>query len=214
MIEKIKQIFKLGKAQNTVPEKTAEEQIDELYDTLISEADIIRIEIGEDFVPFGNDIVKQISEFRENKKDENGFILPAVHVIDNPELQENEFIVKLRGKTCYQEFVIPNRESIIEEIALKLEQCFEEHIEEIFTIEAVEKCINLIAAKNSYLIWNITNVLTVQGIKLILINILKEGKSIKDITYIFEKISEVAIQEGHNFIYNPKKIAKEIIELV
>lgn len=214
MIEKIKQIFKLGRKEENIPPKSAEEQINELYETLVSQADIIRIEIGDDFVPYGKDIVNQISEFRENKKDENGFILPAVHVLDNQDLQENELIVKVRNKTVYQEFVIPNKESIIEEISLKLEQCFEEYLDEIFSIEAVEKCINLISTKNSYLIWNITNVLTMQGIKLILCNILKEGKSIKDITYIFEKISEVAIQEGHNFIYNPKKIAKEIIELV
>jgi len=214
MLEKIKQIFIKEKSPKILRLGQAEKQIDELYASLISKPDVMRFEVGEDFVTFGEDIVSQLGKFRENKKEETGFILPAVRVIDNTDLQENELVVKIQGKSVYQEFVVPNKESIIEAVDLKLEQSFQEHLEDIFTMESVERLINLVAKKNSYLISNIINILPIQGIKLILCKIIKAGKSIKDITYIFEKISEVAICDGDNYVYNPQKVANEVIEII
>ena len=56
----------------------------------------------------------------------------------------------------------------------------------------MEKYIDTVQKQNGWMVWNLTNAMPVWGIKLILVNMLKRDKSIKDINYVFEKICKYA----------------------
>ena len=107
MLGKLKQIFNI-KPKNcgiNTPEK-----IEHLFDSL--KEDQIRLEFGSDIVPYGEKVCSIIDGIRNEIKDELGFIMPAVHVLDNQNLQENEYTIKIQDKVLYRGFVIPNEEGI------------------------------------------------------------------------------------------------------
>ena len=86
-----------------------------------------------------------------------------------------------------------------------------ENLDLVFTNEITEKYINAVQSRNGWLVWNVSHLIPVTGIKVILVNLLKNGKSINDITYIFEKICEAATKEKDwCSMRDPYKIAKAI----
>ena len=82
---------------------------------------------------------------------------------------------------------------------------------DIFSNEITEKYIDLVQRNNSWLIWNVLRMVPVTGIKVILVDILKAGKSIKDIVFVFEKICEYA-SENKDFATSkdPYRIAERV----
>lgn len=187
MIDRIRQFF-IGKKEE--PTKTAEEKIEELFDQTFS-VDIIRLEVGSDIAEFGDDICSVIMDFRNEIAEKYGFIYPPVHVIEVDGLQENEIKVFIREKVVDDDFLIPNEESVLKEVKTKLENIYENYLEDIFSNELVEKIINRVQIDNAWLIWNISCQYTVTDMKKVFLNILKQKKSIKNAKYIFEKIGEL-----------------------
>lgn len=212
MWKKLQEIFNIGKDE--VVEVSSEDRFGALFKTL--SCDVIRVEVGEDIVPFAeNHIVDMIWKLRKAIKDKNGFIIPLVRVIDNEDLQENEYLIKVRDKVVYQGFVIPTGEDIEEDVRISLEQVCEDYLEEIFTNEIAEKYIDQVQANNNgWLIWNITNVLRVTDIRLILVALLRDGKSIKDIDYVFDKIGESLSEYRCPYDINSQAVVRSVLNLV
>lgn len=210
MLKRIKNLFK-KKTENT--ELSVSEKIDNMYDKLFQ--DVILLHIGEDLSVLSKELCSIIQELREEIKDECGFIIPQLHIKDNTSLQENEFKVYIRGELAGNGFLIPNEDGIREELYDTLKTIIYDKINVIFTNDIAERYLDIAQRKNGWLIWNITKALSVPEIKIILTDLINNGKSICDIGYIFEKIGEEILLDGgyqdcFYKKYNPHAIAKEI----
>ena len=211
MLKRIKNLFN-RKKENI---QSINDKIELLYDELGS--DTILVHLGDDLAEYGEVFCNIIQELREEVKNECGFIMPNVHIQDNTVLQENEFAVYIRGNFAQRGFLIPNENGIKDEFYDTFKTIIYDKIKAIFTNEVTERYIDTVQKKNGWLIWNITSILSVPDIKTILSDIIDNGKSIKDIGFVFEKIGEEILlndryKEFYIKKYNPHNIAKEVIK--
>lgn len=214
MLERIKKLLNIKHEDNKGSEEVnVYEKIDNLFDSLSEEN--IRIQIGEDLIPYRDIVIEVIGTIREEVKDECGFIMQAVNIKNNDVLQENEFVIFVQNECTYRGFVIPTEEGVREEIYDALKDSVYGKMDKIFTYEVTEKYINTVQRNNGWLVWNVTNVLSIAQIKIILSQIIAAGKSISNINYIFEKIGEEVLSDGEykdfSKHYNPEIIAKNIV---
>lgn len=206
MLEKIKHILKLNRKEQP---DSVESQINDLFKSL--SVDELRIIVGEDLVKIAPDICERVHELRRKMKDERGFIMPAVRILDDLTLQENEYRIQIKNNTVFSGYTVPKEDYACNEISKNLEESCMQNLELVFTNEITEKYINAVQSRNGWLVWNVSHMVPVTGIKIILVNLLKNGKSINDITYVFEKICEVAAKDRDWYtMRDPYKIAKAI----
>ena len=211
MLKRIKNLFN-RKKENIL---SINDKIELLYDELGS--DTILVHLGDDLTEYGEMFCNIIQELREEVKNECGFIMPNVHIQDNTVLQENEFVIYIRGNFAERGFLIPNEDGIRDEFYDIFKTIIYGKMKAIFTNEVTERYIDTVQKKNGWLLWNITSILSVPDIKTILSDIIDNGKSIKDIGYVFEKIGEEILlndryKEFYTKKYNPHNIAKEVIK--
>lgn len=163
--------------------------------------DTITFKIGFDLVPFAEEVVKSIKNSRNKIKDETGFVIPLIRIISSKTLQENELVVHIQGKEVFQEFIVFNKKEINKEIENIVNRIYDEYLDEIFTNEILENYISQVQRKNAWLIYDVMQILFVAEIKQLLMSLLKNGKSIKNISLIFEKISSII---NCNYRWQPK----------
>ncbi len=205
MIGKLKNLFNL--------KKTTEPDIHEKIDAKFSElgGDTISIEIGDDLIDFGELLCSIVENVRTDINKKLGFIMPAVHIFNNCDLQENEYVIYIHGKQVEHDFIIPNIEGI-EGIYDKLKNAVLKNISSVFTNEITEKYIDTVQKNNGWLIYSLFCKITPPEIRTILTDILNSGHSIKNIHYIFEKIGDKVLVDNKYCDTNPHKISKEIIK--
>ena len=162
--------------------------INSMYESL--EYPIITIKIGNDIAQKSFVVVYTIEKVRKSINESTGFILPPVRCIETNELQENEVIFLINNTERIQKFLIPNEENIEKEIYSSIEKLFINNINDIFRNEIVEEYIARANCRNTRLIADITFALSTVEIRNILAFLLSNGKSIKNISLIFEKIAE------------------------
>lgn len=197
MLDKLKQLFGLKKETGSFA-ASIEDKIEEAFNTL--DEDIIKLEIGGDIAECAEAVCEKINELRDNIKSATGFIFPPVHVLHKEELQENELVLFVRGKEVLRDFLVPNKEIIVKNIYEILNHVFDDYLDEIFTMEYVEKYINKVQMTNSWMVWDISKQLGGYEIKKILVNVIKEKKSIANINWVFEKIDE-CLSENRDFFH-------------
>lgn len=206
MIEKIKNILKFNRNSKT---KNVQDEIDEMFDSL--GVDALKITVGEDLVPFAQDLVASIKDLRKKIKSNTGLIIPQVRILDNTELQENEYKISIQGKTVFTGFTVPKEDYAVNEITTNLEkECFK-NVELVLSNELTEKYMETVQRTNGWLVCYLSRLIPPTGIKIILSDLIKNGKSINNINYIFEKICEVATKDQDIYkIRDARKIAKEV----
>ena len=207
MLEKLKHILRIEPQEKT---PNISEKIDNLFSFLDEET--IRIEIGDDIVPFNKNVCKTIDNVRQELTEELGFILPVVRILNNIYLQENEYTIKIENNLMHNGFVVPNEEGIEEEIYENLKNVLLNNMHMLLTNELTEKYIESVRSKNSIMVWDITGAISTTEIRIILGDLLEKGKSIKNISKIFEKISEQIYVQNRNDYRNPHKLAEEIVK--
>ena len=210
MIKKIKSLLK--KEKNEQKPIDIHEKINNMYNSLDTEN--IYIVIGSDLVDFSEIIRNCLDKFRNSIKDEYGFIFPAIRIRDNIYIQGNELKIYVQNKEVIQVFFIPTEEKIEEEFNKNLKKLFHEHIDKIFTCEIMERYIKLVQNKNSYLISNLTTTYNIVELKEIFITILKNKKSIKNISYIMEQIGEICLSDGSPYHKSSQKTAEELLKIL
>ena len=206
MLEKIIKLFNFQK--NTETNETILNNIDDLFNSMNS--DIITIFVGSDFTKLVDTITNTIKTTRMKVKEDTGFIIPEIHILNDDNLQENELNLHIRGKKVLQRFVVPNIKEIEKELQEILNIIYQEHLEEIFSLELVEKYIEFSREKLAWTIWNITNMYSISEIRNILIYILKNQKSIRDINYVFEKFAICCSDFNSVYRQNPDIIAQRV----
>ena len=184
---------------NFIKRAEAERKYNENFN-LLSE-DIIVFKVGSDFIPVIDYLLDSIKNTRKNLTNETGFVFPLVRVLDSNNIQENELVVSIQGKEVYREFFICNKKEIEKEANELIRKIYDEYLDEIFTNEHLEKYINQVGKKSGWLIWDIQKVLLTSDLKYLLISLLKNGKSIKNITNVFEKISDIL---NYNYRFSTK----------
>ena len=175
------------------------EKFKETFNTLSE--DTIMFNVGFDLVPFAEEMVKSIKNSRNKIKNKTGFIIPLIRITSSKTLQENEIVVHIQGKEVFQEFIVFSKKEINKEIENIVNRIYDEHLDEIFTNEILENYISQVQRKNAWLIHDIMQILFVAEIKQLLMSLLKNGKSIKNISLIFEKISSII---NCNYRWQPK----------
>ena len=212
IIEKIKKLLHIKSKNEEIeiaPEvfRTPENLFDELGVCELS------INCGEDFIGFVDELGDRIWALRLDIKKRTGFIIPPVHITDSLNLQENEIRINVRENTVYTDFLIPTSGNFCDEIIKNLEIICFEYLEDIFSNEFVEKYIDHVNEKNSGLVMYLNRIIPVPAFKKIFIDIIRNGKSINDITMIFEKIAEAAMTEKDMcFTRDSEKIATAVID--
>ena len=206
MLEKIIKLFNFQK--NTETNETILNNIDDLFNSMNS--DIITIFVGSDFTKLVDTIIETIKTTRTKVKEETGFIIPEIHILDDNNLQENELNLYIRGKKVLERFIVPNIKEIEKELQEILNIIYQEHLEEIFSLELVEKYIEFSREKLAWTISNITNMYSISEIRNILIYILKRQKSIRDINYVFEKFAICCSDFNSVYRQNPDIIAQRV----
>lgn len=206
MLEKIIKLFNFQK--NTETNETILNNIDDLFNSMNS--DIITIFVGSDFTKLVDTIIETIKTTRTKVKEETGFIIPEIHILDDNNLQENELNLYIRGKKVLERFIVPNIKEIEKELQEILNIIYQEHLEEIFSLELVEKYIEFSREKLAWTIWNITSMYSISEIRNILIYILKNQKSIRDINYVFEKFAICCSDFNSVYRQNPDIIAQRV----
>ena len=181
--------FKLYFSNSEKVKSKVMSQFDRLYSEF--KEDSVRFELGSDLVPFIDVIVDVLYKFREKTFKRTGFIFPVVHCIDNDSLQENEYRVYVQGELVDIGFVVFNKSEIIKEFRSVLNNLLKENIDNLFTNETTEKYIGSIYSNNYYLVQEIRRYYDMCEIKSILVNMLNNSKSIKNIRKIVETICEV-----------------------
>lgn len=210
MIQKIKNFIEKRKSKRKI-EKLIE-NIDKMYSELKS--DVVCIEVGSDIVDFVEEVLDVINEFRIEIKNKTGFIFQPIRVRDNSKLQENEYVVKIYEKIVLRDFVIPTKEKIRESLKDKLNEMYLENIEDIFTCEIMNKYIVQAREKNYYLVWNLTNTFSIYELKMIFILLLKNKKSIYNLSYIMEKIGQMTYGDGNSYCNDPIKVANNLVKIL
>ena len=206
MLERIKQILHLKKEE---PKTNPEDEQNLFYQNLSN--DVIKLEIGEDLVKFGDKICEEISNLRKHFFEEYGFIFPSVHILDNSFFQENELYCEVRGKEVWHDYTVPNEETVLKDVEDIIFYIFDNHLNEIFTYEMMEKYFDYLREKNYGLVYQLTGKLTVMQIRKILITLIKKRKSIKDLAYVFEKIADNVLTDNLYNDVNIKKLSQELI---
>lgn len=206
MIEKIKNFLKLNK-KNTPKDVYA--KIDELYDSLGS--DVICIQLGADLCNFAEGFCDRIHEVRQKLRDNTGLIIPPVRLIDNVNLQENEYKILIRNAEVYSGYTVPKADYAANEIMRELERTCIENVDMVMTNEMVEKYMDKVHKNNGWMMCYLSRLMPSTGIKVILADLIKNGKSISDIDYIFEKICEQATKTRDIYtIPDAHKIAESL----
>ena len=207
MIEKIKNFLKLNK-KNTSPNDVYA-KIDELYNSLGS--DDICIQVGTDLAPFAEKFCERIHEVRQKLADDTGLILPPVRLIDNLNIQENEYKIIIRDSEAFSGFTVPKEDYASNEIMHALERTCIENVDRVMTNEMVEKYMDRVHKNNGWMMCYLSRLMPSTGIKVILTDLIKNGQSINDIDYIFEKICEQATKSRDIYtIPDAHKIAENL----
>ncbi len=208
MFDKLKNLFMKNK-NDVVTVEQPNEHIDYLFRALVEENLVIKV--GEDLGGFSACLVDEIWDFRDEICEKTGFIFPPVKIVENDSLQENEYEIFVQGKIYKHSFSLFNQESFCKEILDSLKSLCKKDIDMIFSNHIAEQYIDTVQKNNSWMIWNLTNAMPIWGIRLVLVSLLKEGKSIKNINYIFEKMNRYATKNREiNYKADPYLVCKNV----
>lgn len=127
----------------------------------------------------------------------------SVNAIDEISGQKVIWVPKDKSKDFWQ-----NKLTSSQYISNALKYVAVKHVEDLLDYEDIEKYLDVVEKENPYLIDNIVpDILTYADIKYIMVSLIKENVSIKNITYIFEKINDYADDGSKVDIINKIRLA-------
>ena len=208
LFEKIKNTFKKQEI------KTQNEDVPSIINRMYASLDFAEISVcvGTDLDALVENLAEKIGNLRQLMFDKNGFILPVIPMTVNEEYQENEYRIFVRGNEVFTGFVIPNQDFAPDEICQKIEDVCEEHLSEIFSTVVVEKYIDLVNSATNRLVRSLFDITDITGVRIILLDLLKDGKSIKNITSICEKICEFGAKNRAQYSKFTPKIIGDFVK--
>ena len=127
----------------------------------------------------------------------------SIHSVDPLTDRKVTWIEKDKAKDFWQKGI-----SSTEYIAKALEFVAVKYVDDLMDYDDVDKYLEVVEKENEFLIENLVpELLTYSDIKYILTSLIKEKVSIKNITYIFEKINDYAEDGGKADILNKIRLS-------
>ncbi|MGN1125723.1 MAG: FHIPEP family type III secretion protein [Candidatus Gastranaerophilaceae bacterium] len=148
--------------------------------------DILKIGLSEKLKNVTEELMPLFTKLRTKLSFKLGYVIPNIRVFDDKGLKEDEYQIFVRNNLVGK-FTISNMDNKANEIIENLENACLENISKIFMQENVQRLMD--AVKNKEIVENIKENLSVEDVRLILIELMKQGISIKDIDYLLERIS-------------------------
>lgn len=140
-----------------------------MYNSLYCEE--LRIYIGNDLTAFDDILTEKLWTLRERLFEETGFIMPAVRIMSEDILQENEYRIAVRGIVVYTGYAIFNADFAPDEIAKSLEDTLTQHIDDVFSNSVVEKYIDYVQTESHRLVSALLAVTDIAALRVILTNL-------------------------------------------
>lgn len=160
--------------------------------------DVISIQIG-----FGllcivdpeqkNKLLPAIANLRKEFTDELGYIIPNIRVMDSAKLKSNECVISIRGVQRDRFFVDFNAKNKDEIIIDHLKNTCIKQVNEIFSKTDVLKLMELVRSQDPTLVNDlIPDLISAIDLRRIIVNLIREQVSIKDVILIFERLCDFA----------------------
>ena len=136
---------------------------------------------------------------REELADSLGYIIPNVRICNDYDLKNDEYEIFVRTKSIGK-FKFEESNEKLEQIIENLRKISLENISKIFLQENAQKLLDEVS--NKKIVETLLQNLSVEDVRLILIELINQKVSIKDNNYVFERMS----------VYSNKPTLNEIIE--
>lgn len=145
--------------------------------------DIIKISLSDKLTKIYGQLTDAIFELKLKSSENLGYILPDVRITENRYLDNKEYEIFIRDKSCGK-FKVSNIKYALEEIMENIEKISIDYVDKIFMYEQVENLLESIV--NKRVSSRLKNVLGIDTLKDIFVGLIKSSISIKDINYIAE----------------------------
>ncbi len=160
--------------------------------------DIIKILLPKNLKKLSTDLMVKIIGLREELADNLGYIIPNVRISNDYDLKPYEYEIFVRTKSIGK-FKIEEGNENLEQIIKNLKIVCLENISKIFLQENAQKLLDEVP--NKKIVETLLQNLSVEDIRLILIELVNQNISIKDYSYVLERIS----------VYSDKSTLNEIV---
>lgn len=185
---------------------------DRMYERL--GVDIICLQVGRGLLqivdPNINPILfANLAAMRQRLTDTYGYIIPRIRIMDSISLGNYEYSISIRHKAITNGIVdleqIVDDKKAVDIIISDLEECFITHVDKILMESDVEKYIAIAKDANPTQVDYLLGKFSIYDIRKILVNLIKEKFSIRDICFIFMKLNEFS-KETTNIEVLSKKL--------
>ena len=161
--------------------------------------DVLMITLGSDLKELtnteqGGNLLPRIAKLRKKLTDELGYVIPNVRVICSVENDPKEFDIWVRGKLVAKGDVSEKPEFLDESdvITEELNKVVLSHVNYILSLHSVYKMTELVKTRDGLLVDYMKDYVDSLDIRNILVNLLEQKLSIKDIELIYLKIADYA----------------------
>ena len=161
--------------------------------------DIIKVSLPKKLKNLSTDLMAGIVGLREELADSLGYIIPNVRICNDYDLKNDEYEIFVRTKSVGK-FKFEESNEKLEQIIENLRKISLENISKIFLQENAQKLLDEVS--NKKIVETLLQNLSVEDVRLILIELINQKVSIKDNNYVFERMS----------VYSNKPTLNEIIE--
>ena len=161
--------------------------------------DIIKVSLPKKLKNLSTDLMAGIVGLREELADSLGYIIPNVRICNDYDLKNDEYEIFVRTKSIGK-FKFEESNEKLEQIIENLRKISLENISKIFLQENAQKLLDEVS--NKKIVETLLQNLSVEDVRLILIELINQKVSIKDNNYVFERMS----------VYSNKPTLNEIIE--
>ena len=161
--------------------------------------DIIKVSLPKKLKNLSTDLMAKIVALREELADNLGYIIPNVRICNDYDLKDDEYEIFVRTKSI-SKFKIENENDILEQIIENIKDICLKNISKIFLQENVQKLLDEVS--NKKVVETLLQNLSIEDIRLILLELINQNISIKDNNYIFERMS----------VYSDKQTLNEIVD--
>lgn len=126
-----------------------------------------------------------------------------IHAVDEITGQKIVWVEEKKTKSFWQ-----NGLSAAEYVGRLLEHTVIKYIDELLDYSDINQYMEIVGDKNMFLIENIIpDFVSVAELRYLLVNLVREGISIKDIVYIFEKINDFSDEASKEDLYDKLRLA-------
>ena len=164
--------------------------------------DILKVSLPKKLKNLSTDLMARIVGLREELADNLGYIIPNVRIYNDYNLKNNEYEIFVRTKLI-KKFKIKEEHEVLDQIIENLKTICLENISKIFLQENAQKL--LYEVSNKKVVETLLQNLSVEDVRLILIELINQNVSIKDNNYVFERMSVYANKPSLNEIVDSLK---------